>query len=128
MNEKYTMMRYLFTPSSSPSAVRCVMKAPHLFATFESTSKRNLYNQSMRVFTSVILFAVIGIDKGDSFLFGKSAVKKTIRSTSTVRAASSTGTIITNASTLPTWEDLAERNQGDEETPLLTFFRDTNGW
>ncbi len=78
----------------------------------------------MRVFTSTILFAVIAIDKGDGFLFGNRAVKKNINPDSN-RTASS---ITSNASNLPTWEDLAERNKGDEETPLLTFFRDTNGW
>ena len=82
----------------------------------------------MRVFTSTILFAVIAIDKCDGFLFGNRAVKKNINPDSN-RAASFTGSSITsNASNLPTWEDLAERNKGDEETPLLTFFRDTNGW
>ena len=81
----------------------------------------------MRVFTPAIFFAVIGIEKGESFLSGSSrAVKNSINPASPVRA--STDSIRTNASTLPTWEDLAERIHGEEETPLLTFFRDTNGW
>ena len=37
---------------------------------------------------------------------------------------------LTSTSTLPSWEDIAEKMSNDEVEvePLLTFYRDTNGW